>query len=298
MYRILVLLFVFMINLYSEVIISSDTNPDEEIRKVLNQMEKNKELKQKEKNIHPLKREFGYFVEAQGDVSKAIYYLCKDDKNSLETIIKTKSLDLLKESSVTHLQCDISGRYSLLKATISLKKLDIVKLIVENLTDIELQSKYLQKLMTRSIGRDMSIYRYLYSSGVVPNDEALKELSLYGTLEDIKSAISLGIRVDTNETAYLRYALQRDTYAIAKFYMENYDFDLNIDLGSSRFPSYLLYIVKLDSSKKENLEFFKYFVSKLSKESLEKHGAEFLQRVKDINPKFYMIVKDMQEFKE
>lgn len=301
MFRGLVFILLVVSNIFSDsIIIKSDTNPTEELNKVLKQIQENKKLKEKEKHTHPLKRKFGYFIQGQNDIAKSILYLCKDDKKSLETILQTKSINPLKESKVRLVgsKCEIRGKYSLIEAAIRLEKLYAVKMIVKSMKKEELQNKYLQKMMTDSIYREIAIYHYLFSMGVIPNSKALVELSLYATLKDVKSAIKKGAKVDINETGYLRHAVQRDSYEIAKYYIENYDFNLDADpYGSSHFPSYLLYLSKLDSSKSENIAFFKFFVEKLSKTSIDKYGTEFIQRVKDTNPKFYEVLKGIDEFK-
>ncbi len=293
MIKILLLLSISIIANTQNIVIKSDTNKTKVLDQILSTLKKEKELKIKEKNIHPLKREFGFF-DNSSDESKAIHYIIKDDRNSIKTILQTSSIDPLKEVNVSFGLENISGKYSLLSSAIKLKRLDTLKLIIDSLDDNSLKNGYLKKMMYESVDKDLSIYKYLLSKGIAPtyqtsyNTTTLSSLSLYATLDDIKEAISKGAKIDTNNTHYLQNSLQRDSFEIARYFIENYDFDLGaIPHDNSYFQSYLLYLTKLDSTKYENLEFFKYFLKKTPKETLKKYGDEFLKRVQDINPLFY-----------
>lgn len=294
--KILLLILIFILAGYAEVIIHSDTDPHREFERIITNIQQknssNRDI------VDPLKREFGYFIQIQSDIAKSIYYLCKDDNKSLTTILDSHSIDPLEESNVRLAACDVIGNYSLLKASMRLEKNDLSKMIIDSLNDEQLHSKELQKIMNKYIYKDLSIYHYLISKGVLPSEDTLIRLSLYGSLKDITDAITLGAIVNTKNTHYLQHALQRKTYEIAKFYMQNYSFDIDAEPHDmSYFRHYIFYLEMLDATKSENIKFFNYFVKRVGKKELEKYKDEFLKRVKEINPELYKVIKVMDEFK-
>ena len=249
--------------------------------------------------LHPFERDNGYFFSQFNTVNKAFFYLFNDDKEALKTILDTKTFDPLEETKVLWGRTDgmNNGTYSLLSAAIHDEKLYAVQMIVESLTQQQLQSEYLQMMLYHSGGhKNLEIYHYLLSKNIAPTyanpygENLLNYITQYGTQGDVKVLLDAGVSMQcgakNNSITTAMYAHHYDT---ALYLFKHYPCDVNQQLDENYFPSYLFHLHEVNTEKKEDMELANYLFNTMSAEHLNTFGKLFLERLQKHNPKLYEI---------
>jgi len=256
--------------------------------------------------IHPFERDNGYFFAQFNIINKAFYYLFRDDKEALKTILETKIFDPLEETKVLWGRTDgmNNGTYSLLSAAIRDEKFYAVQMIVERLNEQQLQSDYLKMILYHSAGKkNLEIYRYLLSKNIAPSytnpygENLLNSVTQYGTLEDVKFLLDAGVRVQCGEkNNIITAAMYGGHFDTALYVFKNYPCDVNQRLDERYFTSYLYYLYWADTEKKVDMEVVNYLLDTVSAEHLHTHAKIFLERLQKFNPKLYEIVMKHPRF--
>lgn len=250
--------------------------------------------------VHPFERDNGYFFSQFNTVNKAFFYLFKDDKDALKTILETKTFDPFEETKVLWGRTDgmKNGTYSLLSAAIHDEKLYAVQMIVESLTQLQLQSEYLQRMLYHSAGyKNLEIYHYLLSKDIAPTytnpygENLLNYISQYGTLEDVTFLLDAGVRVQCGaKNNIISRAMYGGHFDTALYLFKNYPCDVNQVFDERYFSSYLYYLYWADMEKHADREVVNYLLDAMSVEHLDAHAKTFLERLAKFNPKLYEVV--------
>lgn len=234
-------------------------------------------------------------------VNISVLYLLRNDIQALNEIVAKDDFDVFSESQIILGDEKFTGKkYSLFRALIKEKRYDLTDKIFAKLPKSKLQDNYLQYAMYESIRNDMESYRYLQTKGILPfyknefGDTTLTELAQFGTLEDFKNALNLGATVDATNPYFIQNSLYSKKYDTVRFLLDNYPFDLNTPPKDNRyFPTFLFYLVNIDSTNAQNKEFFYYLLVKFNDETIEKYGYEFIKRLEKKESSFLKdVLKD------
>lgn len=236
----------------------------------------------------------------------AILYLIRNDTKAMHEIVLKEDFDLLEASKIVLGDKEFTGKsYSFFSALVEKKRFDILDAIFAKLSPEQLQSPYLRFVLYASINKDMQAYRYLLDKGLAPSyaneygDTTLTALCQYATLEDVKYAIQKGATIDTLNPLFLQNALYGKKYDIVRYLLEHYAFDINMKPCDNRhFPSFLFYLIALDSSKEDEKALFFELLSRFNDESINTHGKEFMQRLQKSNTTLYQIAKTDKHLKQ
>jgi hypothetical protein len=220
-------------------------------------------------------------------VNISVLYLLRNDTQALNEIVAKDDFDVFSESQIILGDEKFTGKkYSFFRALLKEKRYDILDKIFAKLPKSKLQNNTLQYAMYESIRNDMESYRYLLLKGVLPlyknefGDTTLTDLAQFGTLEDFKNAISLGATVDTTNPFFIQNSLYGKKYDTVRFLLDNYPFDLNTPPKDNiYFPTFLFYLVSIDSTNGQNKEFFQYLLGKFNDATIQKYGDEFIKRL-------------------
>lgn len=236
----------------------------------------------------------------------AILYLIRNDTKAMHEIVLKEDFDVLEESKIVLGDKEFTGKsYSFVSALVEKKRFDILDAIFTKLSPEQLQSPYLRFMLYASIKKDMQAYRYLFAKGLVPSyaneygDTTLTALCQHATLEDVKHAIQKGATVDVSNPLFLQNALYGKKYDIVRYLLEHYAFDVNMKPRDNRyFPSFLFYLIALESSQEDEKALFFELLSRFSDEIINTYGKEFMQRLQKSNATLYQLAKTDKRLKK